>query len=63
MKEIYGVKKVERRGKEESFWTRIGIAHENKDGSLNCYVDYVPAIPGIVLHIRDPKTKEEIKGE
>jgi hypothetical protein len=62
MKEIFGIKKVERQGETKSFWTRIGIAHENKDGSLNCYMDYVPVIPNITLNIRDPKEKEN-KGE
>jgi hypothetical protein len=62
MKEIFGIKKVERQGETKSYFTRIGICHENKDGSLNCYMDYVPVIPNVVLHIREPKEKEN-KGE
>jgi hypothetical protein len=62
MKEVYGIKKVTRNGEEKSFWTRIGIAHECKDGSLNCFLDYVPAGENITLNIREPKQKEN-KGE
>ena len=62
MKEVYGIKKVSKGGEEKSFWTRLGIAYENKDGSLNVYLDYVPVVPGIVLNIREPKEKES-KGE
>ena len=59
MKEIYGIKKVTKKdGSEESYWTRIGIAHENKDGSLNCYLDYVPVGQGIAINIRDKKEKQ-----
>ena len=62
MKEVYGIKKVIKAGEEKSFWTRIGVAHECKDGSLNVYLDYAPLHPEIGLNIRDKKEKET-KGE
>ena len=62
MKEIYGIKKVERNGETKSYWTRLGVAHECKDGSLNCYFDYLPVAPGIGINIREKKEREE-KGE
>jgi len=48
---------VERRKDEKSFWTRIGVAFVNRDGSWNVHLDAVP-VNG-KLHIRDPKTPEE----
>jgi len=58
MKEIFGIKKVTSNGEEKKFWTRIGIAHECKDGSLNCFFDYFPGGGNIAINIRDPKSKE-----
>jgi hypothetical protein len=38
-----------RQGK--SYWTRIGVAYTNRDGSINCKLDALP-VNGI-LQIRD----------
>jgi hypothetical protein len=40
-KEIFGV--VDRG--EQSFWTRIGVAFVNSDGSLNCIFNFLPTDP------------------
>src|SRR5689334_6639471 len=50
---------VEKKGQQKPFWTRIGVAFTNRDGSFNVHLDAVP-ING-QLHIRDPKelTDEE----
>ncbi len=48
-KEVFMIQK----GKTRSFWTRIGVAFVNKDGSLNVKLDAFP-VSG-QLHIRDPK--------
>jgi hypothetical protein len=58
MKEIWGIKKVVQHGEEKEFFTRIGIAHECKDGALNCFFDYVPVEKNISISIREPKQKE-----
>lgn len=39
-KVVYGI--VQREGMEKSFWTRIGAAFENRDGSLNIRLDFLP---------------------
>lgn len=36
---------------ERKFWTKVGVAFVNKDGSLNCKLDSLPV--GGELHIRD----------
>ena len=48
-KDVYMIQK----GKTRSFWTRIGVAFVNKDGSLNVKLDAFP-VSG-QLHIRDRK--------
>lgn len=42
---------------ERKFWTKVGVAFVNRDGSLNCKLDSLP-IDG-ELHIRDFTPKEE----
>ena len=36
-----------------NYWTRIGVAYENKDGSLNLRFDFVPTDPGTTIQVRD----------
>jgi hypothetical protein len=52
---VYGMVK---RG-DKTFWTRIGAAWVNKDGSLNVKLDFFPASPDTVLNIRDPKDDDQ----
>jgi hypothetical protein len=56
---------VERGDGEEkkSYWTRIGVAFENRDGSWNLRFDYFPARPDTTIQLRDIKDKEEAKEE
>jgi len=54
-KAVYVITK--REGVEKGFWTRIGVAFVNRDGSLNVKLDAVP-VNG-ELHIRDFKDAEE----
>lgn len=42
---------------ERKFWTKIGVAFVNRDGSLNCKLDSLP-VDG-ELHIRDYVPREE----
>lgn len=41
---------------KRSWWMQLGSAFENKDGSINCYLDAIPVAPsdkGITLQIRE----------
>ena len=51
-KEVYCITKTAK----GQFWTRIGSAFVNRDGSLNVTLSAMP-VNG-KLHIRDPKGKE-----
>ena len=42
---------------ERKFWTKVGVAFVNRDGSLNCKLDSLP-VDG-ELHIRDAAPREE----
>lgn len=42
---------------ERKFWTKIGVAFVNRDGSLNCKLDSLP-VDG-ELHIRDAVSRDE----
>jgi hypothetical protein len=48
----------ERNGK--TYWTRIGAATENRDGSLTLKLDALPL--GSTLHIRDD-VRDDVKKE
>jgi hypothetical protein len=56
-KVVYGI--VQREGMEKSFWTRIGAAWENRDGSVNVKLDFLPASMETTLQIRDPRPSED----
>lgn len=42
---------------ERKFWTKVGVAFVNRDGSLNCKLDSLP-VDG-ELHIRDYSPRDE----
>ncbi len=50
-------------GKEKkSFWNRIGVAFQNKDGSWNLRFDYLPARMGeTTIQLREFDAKEDDK--
>lgn len=48
---------VERNGK--SFWTKVGSAFENRDGSLSVLLDALP-VNG-KLQIREPRQRDETR--
>lgn len=45
---------------KKSYWNRIGVAFENRDGSFNLRFDYVPARMGdTTIQLRDFDPKDE----
>lgn len=53
---LFGV--VQREGMEKGFWTRIGTAFQNQDGSWNLRFDYLPTDRAVTIQMRPPKTDE-----
>jgi hypothetical protein len=45
---------------KKTFWTRVGVAFENKDGSWNLKFDFLPARPeATTVQLRDFEAKEK----
>ena len=45
---------------KKSYWTRIGVAFENRDHSYNLRFDYIPArLDSTTIQLRDFDAKEE----
>jgi hypothetical protein len=49
---------------DKSFWTRIGVGFENRDGSVTMQLDAFPVVPGARLQLRDyvPRDADEHEG-
>jgi len=47
---VYGI--IERPGLEKAFWSRIGVAFKNKDGSINLKLDFLPTDPASGMQVR-----------
>jgi hypothetical protein len=50
---VYSI--VEREGMDKSFWTKVGAAFKNRDGSYNIHLDALPC--NGKLHMREPEPK------
>jgi hypothetical protein len=44
---------------EKGFWTRIGTAFRNQEGSWNLRFDYLPTDPGATVQMRPPRPNDE----
>jgi len=54
MKDVFTI--IEKEGWDKGIWTRIGTAFDNRDGSLNIFLDALP-VNG-KLQVRERKAKE-----
>jgi len=45
---------------KKNYWTRIGVAFENRDGSFNLRFDYIPAdMAHTTIQLREPNPRDE----
>lgn len=58
-KVIYGITERGEGNNKKSYWTRIGVAFENKDGSFNMRFDFIPTSPDTTIQMRDPREKDD----
>ena len=42
MKDVYAIFDFKTEGRERARWVRVGVAFDNKDGSLNLLLDALP---------------------
>ncbi len=54
-KQLFG---AVRRG-ERSYWTRIGAAFINRDGSMNLRFDFFPTDPNTTVQLREPRASND----
>jgi hypothetical protein len=59
MKQIVAVVERGDGSDAKKFWTRIGTAFENRDGSFNLRFDYFPTNPATTVQLRDIEKRDE----
>jgi hypothetical protein len=60
---IYGIwKKDPENHDEKGFWTQIGRAFQNSDGSFNLLFDYIPTDKNTRIHVRERQERKDNKG-
>ena len=61
MKQLVAVVERGKGNAKKNWWTRIGVAFENNDGSWNLRFDYLPTDPNTTIQIRDfdPKSDQQ----
>jgi hypothetical protein len=59
MKQIVAAVERGEGDEKKSYWTRIGVAFENRDGSWNLRFDYFPSRPDTTVQLREFKDKED----
>jgi hypothetical protein len=59
MMQIVGAVQRTVEGDKKTWWTKIGVAFQNKDGSYNLRFDYLPAhLSDTTIQLRDFDPKE-----
>ena len=57
--QLVGAKETVIAGETRTFWTKIGVAFENRDGSFTLRFDYVPAhLADTTIQMRERKPKQ-----
>ena len=58
--QIFGAVTRNADDEKKTWWTRIGAAFRNRDGSINLRFDYLPARPDTTIQLREAAdTKEQ----
>lgn len=53
MKDVFAIYESKTEGRERSRWVRVGVAFDNKDGSLNVLLDALPLTGRLQIRTRD----------
>ena len=53
-KAIYAISEYRHKGEKKNRWTRVGTAFENRDGSYNLKLEFMPTDPKARLQQREP---------
>jgi hypothetical protein len=60
MKDVYAIYESKSDGRERSRWVRVGVAFENRDGSLNVLLDAVPLSGRLQIRSRSSEGSAEM---
>jgi hypothetical protein len=58
MKDVYAIYESKGEGRERSRWVRVGVAFDNRDGSLNVLLDALPLSGRLQIRSRPTETAE-----
>ena len=58
MKDVYAIYESKGEGRERSRWVRVGVAFDNRDGSLNVLLDALPLSGRLQIRNRPAETTE-----
>ncbi|MEA2626975.1 MAG: hypothetical protein QOD06_3020 [Candidatus Binatota bacterium] len=53
MKDVFAIIETRSEGRERTRWIRVGVAFDNKDGSLNVLLDAVPLAGRLQIRTRE----------
>jgi hypothetical protein len=60
MKDVYAIYETKTDGKERARWVRVGVAFDNRDGSVNVLLDAIPLSGRLQIRDRaEPQTEKE----
>jgi hypothetical protein len=62
MKDVYAIYETKTDGRERSRWVRVGVAFDNKDGSLNVLLDALPLTGRLQIRTRDAERDPTTNG-
>lgn len=58
--DLFSVKEAPKDSGKKNFWTKLGVAFENKDGSFSLHLDGLPIDGKLQMRVA---TEKESKGE
>lgn len=62
MKDVFAIYENKSEGRERSRWVRVGVAFDNKDGSLNVLLDALPLTGRLQIRAREVESAPRENG-
>jgi len=63
MKDVFAIYDSRNDARERSRWVRVGVAFENKDGSLNVLLDALPLSGRLQIRSRATESTTDVEGK
>ncbi len=62
MKDVYAIYESKSEGRERSRWVRVGVAFDNRDGSLSVLLDALPLSGRLQIRTRSSERPADTSG-